>query len=143
MDIQIATLCDHAADYNGKMVISGTFETLAAREFPVIHPTCALALRICVTPEDTGEHKMEINIIDEDGKKIDEKMPMKANFPVELPESVSFLSRNIVLNLQGLKFEQEGVYFADITIDGELMSRLPLRIVDIKKIEAERAAAQG
>ena len=143
MDIQIATLCDHAADYNGKMVISGTFETLAAREFPVIHPTCALALRICVTPEDTGEHKMEINIIDEDGKKIDEKMPLKANFPVELPESVSFLSRNIVLNLQGLKFEQEGVYFADITIDGELMSRLPLRIVDIQKVEAERAAAQG
>jgi len=32
MNIQIATLCDHAADYNGKMIISGTFETLAARE---------------------------------------------------------------------------------------------------------------
>ena len=31
MDIQIATLCDFAADYNGKLVISGTFDTLAAR----------------------------------------------------------------------------------------------------------------
>ena len=31
MDIQIATLCDFAADYNGKLVISGTFDTLVAR----------------------------------------------------------------------------------------------------------------
>ncbi len=140
MDIQIATLCDHAADYNGKMVISGTFETLAARQFPVVHPHCCLALRVCVTPEDSGEHKMEINIIDEDGKKIDDKMPMKANFPVELPDSISFLSRNIVLNLQGLKFEKEGVYFADVSVDGELMSRIPLRVVDVNKMEQERAA---
>jgi len=140
MDIQIATLCDHAADYNGKMVISGTFETLAGREFPVVHPSCCLALRICVTPEDAGEHKMEISIIDEDGKKIDPKMPMKANFPVEMPDSISFLSRNIVLNLHGLKFEKEGVYFADIAIDGELMSRVPVRVVDVNKIEQEKQA---
>ncbi|MGA0846767.1 MAG: DUF6941 family protein, partial [Luteolibacter sp.] len=36
MDIQIATLCDHAADYNGKLVITGTFDTLAARALPVV-----------------------------------------------------------------------------------------------------------
>ena len=31
MDIQIATLCDFAADYgNGKMVINGTFDALRA-----------------------------------------------------------------------------------------------------------------
>jgi len=143
MDIQIATLCDHAADYNGKMVISGTFETLAAREFPVVHPHCCLALRVCVTPEDSGDHNMEINIIDEDGTKVDPKMPMKAKFPVDLPESVSFLSRNIVLNLQGLKFEKEGVYFADISIDGELMSRIPLRVVDVKKMQQEQEQAQA
>ena len=49
MDIQIATLCDHAADYNGKLVITGTFDTLAARALPVVHPSCALALRFCFT----------------------------------------------------------------------------------------------
>ena len=44
MDIQIATLCDFAADYNGKLVVSGTFDTLAARALPVVHPSCALAM---------------------------------------------------------------------------------------------------
>ena len=67
MDIQIATLCDFAADYNGKLVISGTFDTLVARAMPVVHPACALAMRICFTPEDVGRHKLSINIIDEDG----------------------------------------------------------------------------
>lgn len=140
MDIQIATLCDHAADYNGKMVISGTFETLATRSFPVIHPHCCLALRVCVTPEDSGSHKMTINFIDEDGNKIDSKMPLKADFPVELPDSISFLSRNLVLNLQGLKFEKEGVYFVDVAVDEELMTRIPLRVVDANNLPQQQPA---
>ena len=79
MDIQIATLCDFAADYgNGKLVINGTFDALRASQFPVVHPHCSLAMRICVLPEDSGDHKMTINIIDEDGNSIDpSKMPIR------------------------------------------------------------------
>ena len=62
MDIQIATLCDFAADYNGKLVISGTFDTLAARALPVVHPSCSLALRFCFTQEDSGRHKLSIGM---------------------------------------------------------------------------------
>jgi hypothetical protein len=98
MDIQIATLCDFAADYNGKLVISGTFDTLAARAVPVVHPSCALAMRFCFTPEDAGRHKLSINII---------------------------------MNLQGLRFEEAGIYSIDIGCDGEILVRLPLRIVQV------------
>jgi len=138
MNIQIATLCDHAADYNGKMIISGTFETLAARELPVIHTHCCLALRICVTPEDTGDHKIEITIVDENGEKIAPQMPLRANFPVSLPQKISFFSRNLIINLQSLKFEKEGIYFTDISVDGKLMNRIPLRITNIKKLQEEQ-----
>ena len=122
------------------MVISGTFETLATRSFPVVHPHCCLALRVCVTPEDSGSHKMSINFIDEDGNKIDPKMPLKADFPVELPDSISFLSRNLVLNLQGLKFEKEGVYFVDVSVDDELVTRIPLRVVDANTLPQQKPA---
>ena len=71
MDIKIATLCDFAADYNGKLVVSGTFDTLAARALPVVHPMCSLALRFCFTQEDVGRHKLSINIINEDGESLD------------------------------------------------------------------------
>jgi hypothetical protein len=133
MDIQIATLCDFAVDYNGKMVISGTFDALAAKAVPVVHPQCALAMRICLLPEDTGDHKMTINIIDEDGNSIDAKsMPIRADMPVQVPDEVPFLTRNLVLNFQGLKFPYAGIYSVDITVDGELVMRLPLRIVQVQ-----------
>ena len=131
MDIQIATLCDFAADYNVKMVVSGTIDVLAAPALPIVQPHCCLALRLCITPEDNGAHKFTVNIIDGDGKSIDAKMPIKADMPVDLPEDVPFLHRNLILNLQGLKFAEVGVYFIDVSIDGEVIQRLPLRVIKV------------
>ena len=134
MDIQIATLCDFASDYNGKMVISGTFDVLAAKALPVVHPQCALAMRICLTPEDNGQHTLSINIIDADGKPIDQqKMPIKADMPIQVPDNLAFVTRNLVLNFQGLKFPSAGVYSVDILLDDELVVRLPLRIVQAEQ----------
>ena len=138
MDIQIATLCDFAADYNGKLVISGTFDTLAARALPVVHPSCVLALRFCFTQEDIGKHKLSINIIDEDGEPLDpNNMPIEPEFEVALPKGAPFLSRNIVMNLQGLRFNKDGIYSIDLGCDGEMLMRLPLRVV---KVNAEGQA---
>ncbi len=134
MDIQIATLCDFAADYgNGKMVINGTFDALRATKLPVVHPHCSLAMRICVLPEDSGDHRMTINIIDEDGNSVDpSKMPIRADMPIKVPDEVPFLTRNLVLNFQGLKFSSAGIYHVDVTVDGELVIRLPLRVVKVQ-----------
>ncbi|MCE2961276.1 MAG: DUF6941 family protein [Akkermansiaceae bacterium] len=135
MDIQIATLCDFAADYNGKLVISGTFDTLAARALPVVHPSCALAMRFCFTQEDVGRHKLSINIINEDGESLDPaNMPIEPEFDVKMPKEIPFNTRNMVMNLQGLRFTEDGIYSIDIGYDGELMMRLPLRIL---KVNAE------
>ncbi|MFK7909904.1 MAG: hypothetical protein AB8F34_04800 [Akkermansiaceae bacterium] len=133
MDIQIATLCEHAADYNGRFVVSGTIDVLPAVKLPVVQPQCCLALRICITPEDNGAHTFSVNIIDGDGKSLDEKMPIQADMPIEIPDDVPFLTRNLILNLQGLRFEETGVYFVDITIDDELVQRLPLRVLQIEQ----------
>lgn len=131
MDIQIATLCDFAADYNGKMVISGTFDTLAGPAMPLVHPSCVLAMRLCITPEDKGNHSFTVNIIDADGKSLDEKMPIEADMPIDLPDNVPFMTRNLILNLQGLQFPEDGIYSIDISVDDELEKRVPLRIVKI------------
>jgi len=134
MDIQIATLCDFAADYNGKLVISGTFDTLAARSLPVVHPSCTLALRFCFTQEDAGRHKFSINIINEDGESLDpNSMPIQPEFDVQLPKNAPFLTRNVVMNLQGLRFPQDGIYSVDIGCDGEIIVRLPLRVVHVQQ----------
>lgn len=132
MDIQIATLCKSATEFpNQEMVIVGTLDTIAAAELPVVIPQCAIAMRICITPEDTGENKFGVNIIDQDGTSLDKNMPIIADMPIELPESVPFLTRNLILNLQGLKFETAGVYSIDLTLNEELIQRIPLRVIKL------------
>ena len=129
MDILVSTLCDFAADYQGKLCIQGGFDSLVARQFPVVHPVCAVALRICLTPEDEGTH----------GTPLDkERMPIKINFPVPaFPEGASFFTRNLIMNFQGLRFEKPGNYSIDLTVDGELASRVPFRVVQVQEEAAQ------
>lgn len=135
MDILVSTLCDFAADYQGKLCIQGGFDSLVARQFPVIHPACAVALRICITPEDEGQHKLGLAFVDPSGSPIDkERMPISIDFPVPaLPEGAAFFTRNLILNFQGLRFEQAGNYSVDLTVDGELVSRIPFRVVQVQE----------
>jgi len=131
MDFQIATLCDYAADHQGKMTIVAPFDALAARELPVRHPQCALAMRVRMTPEDNGDHTMLISLIDEDGQAVNPQMPIKADLPVTIPDEVSFVTRNLIVNFQGLEFKKVGVYSVDIMLDDELTVRIPLRVVQV------------
>ena len=134
MDIQVAVLCDYAADYQGKLCVQGAFDTLFARQFPVVHPMCSLALRLCMTPEDAGDHKLGISIVDEDGVALDpERMPIVGDLTVALPECAAFFTRNLIMNFQGLKFDKTGNCSVDVTLDGELISRTPLRLVQVQQ----------
>lgn len=133
MNTQVAVLCDYAADYQGKLCVQGAFDTLFTRQFPVVHPACALAIRLCLTPEDAGNHKFGISIVDEDGTPLDkERMPIIGDLTVALPEGAAFLTRNLIMNFQALKFEKAGNYSVDLTLDGELISRTPLRLVMVE-----------
>ena len=47
MKVELYVLCDAAtADAGGKLNILGVFDRLNAREAPVTHPLCALAVRL-------------------------------------------------------------------------------------------------
>lgn len=138
MDTQVAVLCDYAVEYQGgKLCVQGTFDTLFTRQFPVVHPACALAMRLCMTPEDSGDHKLGIAIVDEDGEPIDkEKMPIIGDLKVALPDGVAFMTRNLIMNFQGLRFEKSGNYSVDITLDGDLLARTPFRLVQVQQPQA-------
>jgi len=70
MEIQVATLCDSAVDYGGKLSLLGAFDTIVARELPAIHPQCSVALRILFRKEEEGSHTLAVNFVNEDGKSI-------------------------------------------------------------------------
>ena len=67
MEVQIASLCDSAADYGGKLCLIGAFDTILVRQFPAQHPFCSVALRIVFRDTDEGKHALRVNLIDDDG----------------------------------------------------------------------------
>jgi hypothetical protein len=67
-------------------------------------------------------------------------MPIEPEFEVQLPPNTPFLTRNVILNLQGLRFANAGIYSVDLGCDGELLMRLPLRIVHVQQPQAELAS---
>jgi hypothetical protein len=126
MDIQIAVLCDAAADYNGKLSILGTFDTIYTTQMPATHPQCSIAIRMTFNKVEEGAHKVRLNFVDEDGKSVMPHIEMPID--VTVPEETIFLSRNFIVNIQKLKFEKEGLYSIDIAVDGRQEGSIPLLV---------------
>ncbi len=132
MEILTAVICDSAADYNGKLCILGTFDTIYAHRFPAIHPHCALALRIVFRTADEGDHRFRVAFIDPDGKNVlpQEGEPRFEVKVAEIPEKASFISRNFVINLQGLPLEKPSLYSFDVHMDEQIVASIPLQVID-------------
>ena len=132
MEVQIASLCDYAADYNGKLCVQGAFDTILVQQLPAVHMHCSVALRIVFRDTDTGEHTMKLAMIDEDGRdQLPENMP-QPKLNIALADNMYFATNNFVFNLQGLKFPTAGQYSIDISIDDKMIARIPLQVIQVQ-----------
>ena len=126
MNIQVAVLCDAATDDHGKLNLLGAFDTIYAPQMPAYHAQCAVALRATFQAGDEGTHKLALNFINADGRSILQipEMPV----PVTLPDDVHFLTRNFIVNIQQLKFDEPGLYSVDVRLDDETVASVPLLV---------------
>jgi hypothetical protein len=135
MEILSISLCDSAADYNGKLCILGAFDTIAARELPAVHPFCALAIRFISRPGDEGKHQLKVRLIDSDGRDILPMNAVKIDFTLPpIPEKTFFVSNNCVLNLQGLVLPAVAQYSFDVYVDEAIVARLPMQVIKQEQI---------
>jgi hypothetical protein len=126
MNTEILTICDAAVDYGGRLSILGAFDVIHAHRFPAVHPHCSVALRIRFDRIEYGAHPFILNIVDEDGNNI--IPPIQGNMEVKMPPGFISSAVNVVLNLQGLKFERPGEYSVNFELDGEQVTFLPLYV---------------
>lgn len=127
MHIEIFALCDSAADYGGKLCLLGAFDGIFAREAPVVHAHCAVALRLRVAKVEEGKHHIRYNLIDPDGKLV---VPaIEAKVEVRVPEQRDSMAINLIVNLQQLKFERFDRYTLDLAIDGRQEASIPLAVI--------------
>jgi hypothetical protein len=126
MNIQVAVLCDAATDDNGKLNLLGAFDTIYARELPAVHPQCAVALRVTFSSEDEGKRQLKLNFVDADGRAI--MPPIEIPIEVLLPGDMHFGTRNYILNIQQLKFDQPGLYSLEVMFDEQVQTSIPLLV---------------
>jgi len=131
MELLTAVLCDAASDYNGKLCILGTFDTLASKRFPVKHPHCTLAMRFIFQEADVGPHEFEIHFVDADGQELLPRGPIRFKVNIEaIPDNRYFVSRNLVINMQGLEIPEAGEFAFDLMRDGHVIRRIPLQVIE-------------
>jgi hypothetical protein len=77
-------------------------------------------------------------MINADGK--DMMQALEANVDIRMPEGSDFITRNMILNFQPLRFEAGGQYSFEVLFNDENYASVPLRVLVVEG-GAEEAAA--
>lgn len=120
MEYEIFTICDNAQNYNGKLVIVGTFDTIFSQSFPLTYDAFSLAVKInCPTSEikdpaiqiDLKEMSSDIEVC----PQINAQIPLNPDTPEQ--------SISMVINFQKISFMKPGDYYIDFKFNGETRRR--------------------
>ena len=130
MEIEVFALCDAAADYNGKLNLMGTFDSIRTKQFPIAYPHCSIALRVRFERIEEGDHRVRISIVDEDGKSLGPNV--NGSIGVKFPPDFLSVCANMVMNINGIKFEKAGRYSIDLAIDNRHEKSLPLTVLHVE-----------
>jgi hypothetical protein len=129
MKVEVFSLCDAATDNRGKLNILGTFDQIYSAKIPVVHPACAIALRLRFDKMEEGAHKVNLQLVDPDGRPVFQ--PMEGEVHPRMAEDVGSVAVNLILNFQHVKFESFADYQVNLAIDDQSIASLPLRVREL------------
>ena len=134
MHLRYGLLADSVAPGSqGKKNIIGTFQAIHAGEFPCVHPSLSLLIRIEGDASETGSHEIELVFVDADYQAVGK--PVKAEFRLD---KASLLQgqppfAEAVLNIQNLPLPKAGPYEFVVRVDGQHLGGIPLYAVESKQ----------
>ena len=129
MKIEIFSLCDAATDNRGKLNLLGTFDQIYASKIPVVHPACAIALRMRFDKMEEGLHKVNLQLVDPDGRPVFQ--PMDGQVHPRMADDVDSVAVNLILNFQHVRFESFADYQINLALDDQSVASLPLRVREL------------
>ena len=131
MKIEVFALCDAATDNRGKLNILGTFDQIYAAKMPVVHPACAIALRMRFDKIEEGLHKVKLEFVNPDGIPVFQ--PMEGDVNPRMGSDIGSMAVNLILNFQHVKFEQFADYQINLAVDDVSLASLPLRVREMPR----------
>jgi hypothetical protein len=125
MKVEIFTLCDAATiDAGGKLNILGSFDRLNAKEAPVMHPQCALAIKLRFERVEEGQKRIRIAFVDSDGTSVMPTLDVTTQVRFQTEDSTATAS--LALVIQQLKLPRFGEYAIDLAVDDRHEASIPL-----------------
>ena len=137
MQLEVFVLADAATDGQGKLSILGIFDKLYVEGVPVVHPLCAIAIRMRFYNTEAPDHEVQLNILDDKGRAIAPQMNGKVN--IVFPADGSSVGVNMVLNIPGLNIQRVAQHTVRLDLDGKKLATLPLYV---QRIGAPEGAMQ-
>jgi hypothetical protein len=133
-DLQSSILCDDVRqERNGKFILIGLFDAIAAQNMPVRYPRLFMVTRWC---SGEGEFHQRTRILKPDQTT---DLVVGKVIPVKLP-SPEATATNVEVFVN-VSFEEEGTHWVEILLDNDLKVRYPLRVT--KARQATGAAPPG
>lgn len=133
MKIEVFALCDAATDTRGKLNILGTFDQIYAVKTPVVHPSCAIALRVRFDKMEEGTHAVSLQMVNPDGIPVFQAM--EGAVRPRMGVDVGSVAVNLILNFQHVKFDEFADYQINLSIDDVALASLPLRVRQMPRPE--------
>jgi hypothetical protein len=126
LSVEFAFICDYA-EATGKINAMGIgFDTIFAPSVPTIHPFFFLVFKLQANIVETGEKKIQISLIDEDGKNV---IPIiSTKFVIPRPKEGTESKAQIALQFGNVTFPNYGGYSIHGVIEGLDLISIPIRI---------------
>lgn len=119
-DLQYTVLCDDVRrEDNGKLILLGLFEHIAAPVFPYVHPKLCVLNKWC---NGEGSYVQQTRLVDEDDRVVIQNEPVNFNLP---SLEAHFTAVQIFGNVQIAK---AGRMWVEVMLNDELKQRYVLHI---------------
>lgn len=126
MNVDFAFICDFA-EASGKLNALGIgFDTIFAAKLPVRHPHFSLVLQMKASIVETGQKKIQVNLIDEDGKDVIQPIQGQLNIPHR--EGSTPNTGRFVMEFGNVEFKSYGSYSVRVVIEGMEMTAITFRV---------------
>jgi len=125
-DLQSCLLCDDVRqERNGKFMLIGLFDAIAAQKLPIIYPKLFLVSRWC---SGEGEHIQRSRILKPDQST---HLVTGKDIPVRLPHPEATATNvEVFLNVS---FDEPGTYWVEVLLGDDMKLRYPLRVTKAQK----------
>ena len=129
MQVVLAALADYALiDQAGRLSVVGIFSHVWVRRVPGVHARTHLVVRLVGKRTEIGEHTLRIRFLDPRGQ---ETLGGEGTFTVGEPiAGVTDVEAGVILAYD-LPLPVTGRYTMELTLDGTLMTTLPLTVTEM------------